>query len=259
MIEHYRSDFSSYADDFTPYNCWNTFLEVISDLETTKGNLFDWFCCNNFKVNLSKCHLFLSPFNFLSKNIKNSSIERSSSENFLGVSVDSNFTFEKHINELCKKGNQKLNALTRCAKYTSTEKRRTLFKAFVVSQFNYCPLVRMFHTKELNHRISSLHEKALRLTYQNRNSSFDELLKLDKSVSIHYRNLQYLLTEIYKVKMGLSPQIMNDILILDENASYNLRSRVTVTRRNIRTNKGFETISTIGAVLWRNLPNDLKN
>ena len=52
---------------------------------------------------------------------------------------------------------------------------------------------------------------------------------------------------------------MNDILNLDENVSYNIRSSVTVTRRNIRTNKfGFETITTIGAVLWRNLPNDIK-
>ena len=59
--------------------------------------------------------------------------------------------------------------------------------------------------------------------------------------------------------MRLSPPTMNDILTLDENASYSLRSGVTVTRRNIRTNKfGFETISTIGAVLWRNLPNDIK-
>ena len=142
----------------------------------------------------------------------------------------------------------------------STEKRRPLFKAFVVSQFNYCPLVWMFHTKELNNRINSLHEKALRLTYQKRNSSFDELLKLDKSVSIHHRNFQYLLTEIYKVKIGLSQSVMNDILTLDQNASYSLRSGVTVTKRNLRTKKfGFETISTIGAVLWRNLPNDIKN
>ena len=60
--------------------------------------------------------------------------------------------------------------------------------------------------------------------------------------------------------MGLSPPIMNDILTLDQNASYNLRSGVTVTRRNIRTNKfRFETISTIGAVLWQNLPNNIKN
>ena len=41
---------------------------------------------------------------------------------------------------------------------------------------------------------------------------------------------------------------------------FNLRSGVTVTRRNIRTNKcGFETISTIRAVLWGNLPNSIKN
>ena len=102
--------------------CGNTFLEVLSDLETTIDNLFDWFCCNNFKVNPSKCHLFLLPFNLKSINIKDSSIEGSSSEKFLQVTVDSNFTFEKHINKLCKKGNQKLHALARCAKYMSTEK-----------------------------------------------------------------------------------------------------------------------------------------
>ena len=45
------------------------------------------------------------------------------------------------------------------------------------------------YVKELNNEINSLHERALKLTYQNRNSSFDELLKFDKSLSIHYRNL----------------------------------------------------------------------
>ena len=148
LIEHYRSDLSSYADDTTPYNCGNTFLEVISDLETAIDNLFDWFCCNNFKAISSKCHLFLSPFNLKSINSKKSYIEGSSSKKFLGVTVGSNFRFEKNINVLCKKGNQKVHALTRCAKYMSTEERRTLVKAFVVSQFNYCPLVWMFYTKE---------------------------------------------------------------------------------------------------------------
>ena len=33
----------------------------------------------------------------------------------------------KHINELCKKGNLKLQALTRCAKFMSTEKRQLIF------------------------------------------------------------------------------------------------------------------------------------
>ena len=51
--------------------------------------------------------------------------------------------------------------------------------------------------------------------------------------------------------MRLSPPIMNDVLTLDQNVSYNLTSGVTVTRRNIRTNKfGFETIRTTEVVLF---------
>ena len=99
-----------------------------------------------------------------------------------------------------------------------------------------------------------------RLAYQNRNSSFDESLKVDKLVSIHYRSWKCLFAGICKDKMGLSPPIMNGILTLDQNALYNLISGVTVTRRNIKTNKfDFETISTIGVVLWGDLPNNIKN
>ena len=59
-------------------------------------------------------------------------------------------TFEKHVNELCKKGNLKLHAVKRRAKLMSTEKRRLIFKAFIISQSSYCPLVWMAHTKQLN-------------------------------------------------------------------------------------------------------------
>ena len=99
--------------------------------------------------------------------------------------------------------------------------------------------------QKLNNWTNSLHKKASRLTYQNKDSHFDESLRLEKSVSIHCRNLQYLLTETYKVKMAMSPPIKNDILNLDQNTSYNLRSGVTVTRRNIRTNE-FDLILLVG-------------
>ena len=98
-------------------------------------------------------------------------------------------------------------------------KRGTLFKAFAVSQFNYFPLAWMFRIKELNNRTNGLYERALRITYQDRMSSLDELLKNDKSLSVHHKILQRLLLEIYKVKMGLSPSVMNDIISSDQNAS----------------------------------------
>ena len=71
-------------------------------------------------------------------------------------------------------------------------------KAFVISQFNYCPLISMFHNRALNNRINRKHERALRIVYQNNNQSFSELLKLDNAVTIHQRNLQVLVTETLK-------------------------------------------------------------
>ena len=62
-----------------------------------------------------------------------------SSEKFLSVTIDSNFTFEKYINELCRKDNLKLHTLARCARFMSTDKTRLIFKGFIISQFNYCP------------------------------------------------------------------------------------------------------------------------
>ena len=75
----------------------------------------------------------------------------------------------------------------------------------------------MCHGRGLNNKINNLHERALRTVYQDKKSSFETLLKHDKSVSIHIKNLQYLTTEIFKVKNGLCPEIMKEILIFHEN------------------------------------------
>ena len=69
----------------------------------------------------------------------------------------------------------------------------------------------MFHNRKLNNHINHIHEKALRIAYQDHNSTFNELLAKDGSFKIHDRNLQKLLIEIFKVKMKLAPEIMNEV------------------------------------------------
>ena len=56
-------------------------------------------------------------------------------------------------------------------------------KAFVESQFGYCPLIWMFHSRRLNNKINRIHERALRITYKDKSSTFQELLEKDNSVS----------------------------------------------------------------------------
>ena len=69
----------------------------------------------------------------------------------------------------------------------------------------------MCHSRTLNNRINNIHLRALRIVYQDKQSSFEELLQKDNSVSVQMKNLQYLATEIFKVKNGLSPIIMNEV------------------------------------------------
>ena len=70
--------------------------------------------------------------------------------------------------------------------------------AFITSQISYCPLVWMSHNKSMNNRINKILKKALRLGSKDEaNLYFNYLLKKDKSVSIHQRNLQILATEIW--------------------------------------------------------------
>ena len=83
--------------------------------------------------------------------------------------------------------------------------------SYITSQFNYCPLVWMIHNRIVNKKINKVHEIALRIVYGNYKTKFSELLNLDKSVTIYQRNLQYLLIKIYKIKMCISPTIMNGI------------------------------------------------
>ena len=117
----------------------------------------------------------------------------------LDITIDSNLTFENHINSICKKASQKLNALARIAPYMNIQKRRTIMKSFVTSQFSYCPLIWMFHSRRLNNKINSIHKTALRITYKDNTSTFQELLREDNSVSIHHRNFQVLAAEMFKV------------------------------------------------------------
>ena len=90
-------------------------------------------------------------------------------------------------------------------------KRKLIMNAFITSQFGYCPLVWMFHSREMNNRINRIHERSLRIVYKNKQSTFQELLDRDKSVSVHHSNIRKLAIEIFKVKNNLSPEILNDV------------------------------------------------
>ena len=107
----------------------------------------------------------------ISINIGTSVIKESKEEKLLGVLIDQKLNFKQHLNTVCRKASQKLHTLARASTYMPEEKTRIVMKVFIMSQFSYCPLIWMFHDRRVHANINHIHERALRIAYQDRTSS----------------------------------------------------------------------------------------
>ena len=77
-------------------------------------------------------------------------IWESAKQKLLGIEIGINLNFDDHVISLCKKAGTKLAVLARLSKLMSLKKKRILMKTFVESQFGYCPLIWMFHSRKVN-------------------------------------------------------------------------------------------------------------
>ena len=180
-------------------------------------------------------------------------------EKILGIIIDNQLRFQSHINHICKEANKKLSALSHVQKYMKFEQKKLLFKSFIQSQFNYCPLIWMFCNKTSIQKINKIHERSMRLILNDYSSDFNTLLEHCNDISIHQRCINALMIEVYKYINGLSPGIMNEIFTLRSN-TYNLRNFYVFETSNPRNNRfGIEAIAYRASQLWHFVPNDIKN
>ena len=153
---------------------------------------------------------------------------------------------------------QKLHALSRISIFMKFKKIKLMMNTFITSQFSYCPLIRMFYDRTINNKIARIQERALRVAYKDNTSRHEKLLENDNSVSIHQKNLQLLMVEIYKTRNHLNPSFMMEIF--EEKAvPYQLRSSSSLNLPKVRTTcYGTDTIRCMGHRVWATLPIGVK-
>ena len=203
-----------FADDHTLSAAATSLDKLITILSKESVTAVDWLTNNHMIANPSKFQAII-----LNKSrqtvevtlaIKEKVIQTQNEIKLLGVTIDNKLNFEKHISNMCSRAGGQLNTLYRLSKFMSTNTIKAATSSFVMSNFNYCPLVWHFTTAKSNKKIEKIQERALRLS-NDHNLTYQKLLTNTGKCTMELCRLKYLCIEIYKTLNGSNPSYMREI------------------------------------------------
>ena len=140
----------NYADD-------NCIAYTHKDIETIKSvlerdiqKMLDWFKNNSLQANPSKFQSMLlknktvnaEDFNII---VDNDILNLTDDMTVLGINIDNKLNFNSHVSSMCNKAGRQLNVLQRLKGSLDDASRLSIYKSFIMSNFDYCPVVWMFN------------------------------------------------------------------------------------------------------------------
>ena len=258
-----ESDICNYADDNTLSVADVEIDNIIHRLEVDICVLNKWFKNNGLVLNEDKSVFMIVESYRAARNgtstisLGNKNITECNKGKLLGITLDKNVSMTDHIQKMCKQASNKLHALARISSYLSEHQKKILMKSFILSQFSYCPIIWMYCHRKSNNLINKIHERALRIAYNDYTSDFDNLLSKDDSITIHQRNIQALACEIHKTFNNQNPIFMNEIFSLKEH-NYSTRKQIMNCITPSTVTYGLESFGYKATQIWNSIPSEIQ-
>ena len=176
-----RANLNDYADDEQLYSSDKDLERLNTRLEHELAIANNWYERNGMIVNPVKHQAMVlganSNYEF-SFPVKNSI-------DLLGVTIDKDLSFNRHISQICEKVNKQFNVLKRFKNIITSNVMLRVYKAFILPHFQYCSLIWHFSGTRNCDKLESLNKRILRFIFNDSLSSYDELLKEAKIASLY--------------------------------------------------------------------------
>ena len=225
-----------------------------------------WFDKNEMIVNADKFKAIIITKNVTTNVPKklfigDCEINIENSVKLLGIQIDNKLNFNLHISNICKSASQQMNALMRLKCFLGFKEKNVLINSFVISNFNYCPLVWFIASANSVKKIENLQKRALRFLYNDYTSSYDELLKKSGKSTIKVKNIKNLCIEIFKTLNNLNPSFMKDLFnyrVVNHPVRDKYKLNLEIPKVN-QVKYGVNSLKRFGPKIWNTLPYHIKS
>ncbi len=262
LLSETESDICNFADDDTIHVCRPTIEGVVNQLKIDLDIVISWFEFNGMVANPAKFQMIF-PGNDINISLKIGphTITSSKEVKLLGITIDCQLTFYPHIQTLCKTVLSKTKALWRIRSFLTQHQADVIFHTCLMSYFNYCPLVWMFSNKRAHNLINLTHRRALCARLHTYSGKLSELSEKTKSLTIHKRNLQLMVIEVFKSVNRIGPVIIckripHTFNIRD--VPYELRQGHSIVNARAFKTQTLNSFDFRASLAWNKLPGNLK-
>ena len=255
------SDIYNYADDNSICTNGNDYESAQSNILECANIMLKWFKENYLQANPSKFQFIVFDKQNISHSLKinDHDIVSTGCVKLLGVSIDNQLNFKQHISIMCRKAGKQLNVLSRLSRCMSLESKMLLYQTFILSHFNYCPLVWHFCTLEDTKKIGKIQERALRYVYNDFKSSYLDLLHRADKPFLYIQRIKHMMLFVYKCNNNVGPTYLHNMFKPKDNI-YKLRNKYVLEQPLFNTvTYGKRSLKYEGSKLWNTLDNDVKN
>ena len=243
-----KTDLHNFADDNTITAVCDQLADLIKILETEGELSVGWFRENEMVVNSDKFQaIILNRKEAQAAHkliIDNKEIKTTNSIKLLGINIDDQLRFNEHISILCSKAAMQLNALSRLQKYMGKSEKEAIINSFILSNFNYCPLVWHFSSCESIRKIEKIQKRCLRIILNDYESGYVTLLCNSNKPTMEIRRLRTLAFEIFKTLNEINPLYMKNIFTPKENAK--VRQNDIIVKRINTSRFGTQSLRPLG-------------
>ncbi len=171
-------------------------------------------------------------------NMWGTDIKCSKEVKLLGIYIDSALTFSKQITVICKKAGQQTCAIMRLRTIISMDVKLVMYCTFMLSNFNYCPVVWMLCGKGNIKKMEAIQLKSLQAScdlfflwlYFKLWSS-----KRSRQPSISIHLITSLAVEVYKCLHNITPGYLCTLLKKHNVITYELRDKNQIIQKKFKT------------------------